>query len=80
MPADAVRAILKEQSDWEKKRHKASSKENLHKRYTTPIHLDYLYFTNGLHTFRNLQKKAKQARYEREKSYGINSGLRKYYW
>ncbi len=33
IPVDAVRAILKEQADWEKKRQKASSKENLHKRY-----------------------------------------------
>ncbi len=38
IPVDPVRAI-KEQADWEKKRQKASSKENLHKRYNF-THLD----------------------------------------
>jgi len=33
IPVDAARSVLKEQADWEKKRQKASSKENLHKRY-----------------------------------------------
>ena len=33
LPVSTVTSLLKEQVDWEKKRQKASSKENLHKRY-----------------------------------------------
>ena len=33
LPVSTVTSLLKEQVDWEKKRQKASSKENLHQRY-----------------------------------------------
>ena len=35
IPTAAVASILNEQAEWEQKRQKASSKENLHKRYVT---------------------------------------------
>ena len=58
IPASAIQSILSSQAEWEKKREVKSREEYIYKRYTESHCYIYL---------RNLQKRAKKERHEREK-------------
>ena len=66
IPVDAVKLVLHDQDDWNKRRVRRSLKAHLQKRYALYISANETALTLDL--YRNLEKKKKGERYEKEKA------------